>query len=418
VASVPVATIPDPYSLPIETLDVTDPMLFYRNRHWDYFKRLRDEDPVHFCPDSRYGPYWSITRYEDILAVDNNHKVFSSRGITNLDENLMKGDDDDTIMIGGFIAMDPPEHDVRRKIVTPAVAPSNIARLEGLIRERTRKVLRELPIGEEFDWVEAVSLHLTLLMLATLMDFPVDQQDRLKRWSDVISGSPGDGNIESWEQRDQELEEMAQAFLELRERKRSEEMGNDLVSMLVHSQAGANMSPVQFMSDISLLIVGGNDTTRNSMSGGIVAFDRFPDEWEKLKQDPSLVQSAVPEIIRYHSPVMYQGRRAAEDCEIGGKTIRKGDRLAMWYVSGNRDERMIERPDDFIVDRKRPRQHLSFGFGVHRCLGNRLAEMQVRVLCEEILKTGWSRIELVEEPQYAMSNMLRGIDRMNVRIQA
>jgi cytochrome P450 len=410
--------VPDPYNLPIETLDVTDPVIFHRNVHWDYFKRLRDEDPIHFCPDSRYGPYWSITRYQDILDVDSNHKIFSSRGITNLDEDLMKGDDDDTIVIGGFIAMDPPDHDTRRKVVTPAVAPSNIARLENLIRERTQKVLRELPIGEEFDWVEAVSLHLTLLMLATLMDFPVEDQQRLKRWSDVISGSPGDGNIESWEQRDRELEEMSQVFLELREKRSLEAGGGDLVSMIVHSPMGSKMSPIEFISDISLLIVGGNDTTRNSMSGSIVAFNRFPEEWDKLMANPLLVQSAVPEIIRYQTPVMYQGRRATEDFEIGGKVIRKGDKVAMWYVSGNRDERAIKNPERFIIDRERPRQHLAFGFGVHRCLGNRLAEMQIRVLWEEIVNMGWSRIELMGEPQYAMSNMLRGIDRMVVRIHA
>jgi len=416
--SIQSVAVGDPNAMPLEKFDLTEPMLYHRNVHWGFFKRLRDEDPVHYTAQSRYGPFWSITRYEDILAVDSNHKAFSSHGITNLDEDLMKGDDDDTIMIGGFIAMDPPHHDVRRKVVTPAVAPTNIARIESLIRKRTQEVLRELPVGEDFDWVETVSLRLTLLMLATLMDFPIEEQDRLKRWSDVISGSPGDGNVESWEQRDRELEEMAQVFMEMREKKRGQEPSSDLISMLVHSPIGANMTPVQYISDISLLIVGGNDTTRNSMSGSITAFNRFPEEWDKLMANPALVTSAVPEIIRWQTPVMYQGRRAKEDHEIRGKLIRKGDKVAMWYISGNRDERAIQEPDRFIVDRERPRQHLAFGFGVHRCLGNRLAEMQLRVLWEEIVNMGWRRIELVGEPLYAMSNMLRGIDRMKVRISA
>lgn len=416
--SAPAEMAADPYSIPLDKLDVTDPMLFHRNQHWDYFKRLREEDPIHFSAESRHGPYWSITRYQDILAVDSNHKTFSSHNITNLDEKVMKGDDDDTLAIGGFIAMDPPEHDARRKIVTPAVAPKNIARLENVIRERTRSVLAELPVGEEFDWVQAVSLKLTLLMLATLIDFPIEEQDKLKRWSDVISGSPGDGNVESWEQRDRELQEMAEVFIELHQKRRGEAPAIDLISLLAHSPAAASLTPLQVVSDITLLIVGGNDTTRNSMSGSIVAFNQFPGEWDKLMANPALVESAVPEIIRWQTPLIYQGRRATEDFEIGGKTIRKGDKVALWYISGNRDEEAIRNADTFIIDRERPRQHISFGFGVHRCLGNRLAEMQIRVLWEEIIKMGWQRIEIVGEPVYAKSNMLRGIDEMSVRIHA
>ena len=410
--------ITDPASVPLDKIDVSDPELFENNAHWPLFKRLREEDPVHFCADSPLGPYWSVTKYKDIMAVDSNHKVFSSLGALSLDEFRLSGPTEDSTPVGGFLAMDQPQHDEQRKIVTPAVAPANIARLETLIRARTRSLLAELPIGEEFDWVETISIELTTLMLATLLDFPMDQRNLLKTWSDAAGGIPGDGIIESWEQRDELLKQMAGTFIEMRERRRQEEPKMDLVSMLAHSPMAQDMSYEDYVTNVGLLIVGGNDTTRNSMSASIIGFDRFPDQWAKLMANPELVDSAVPEIIRWHTPVMYQGRKALVDTELGGKTIRKGDRVAMWYISGNRDEEAIERPDDFIIDRKRPRQHLSFGFGIHRCLGNRLAEMQLRVLWEEIIKRGWSRIEVTGKPVYARSNTLRGIDYLPVRIHA
>lgn len=408
----------DVYSIPIDKLDPSDPMLFHRNEHWAFFKRLREEDPVHYCAESRYGPYWSVTRYQDILDVDCNHKVFSSAGAVSLNDIVLTGPSEDSSEIGGFIALDAPKHDIRRKIVSPAVAPRNIARLEAIIRERTRYVLRDLPIGEAFDWVDSVSVKLTLLMLATLLDFPLDQQDKLKRWSDAVAGAPGDGNIDSWEQRDALIKEMAYAFITLREERRHLEPASDLISMLTHSPLAADMTTEEYVSDLSLLIVGGNDTTRNSMSGSIVAFDRYPEQWAKLMANPALVESAGPEMIRWQTPLMYQARRATCDHELAGKIIRAGDKVVMWYISGNRDATAIADPERFIIDRARPRQHLSFGFGMHRCLGNRLAEMQLRVLWEEIVTMGWRQIEVVGKAKYAISHTLRGIDALPVRIHA
>jgi cytochrome P450 len=413
------AQIADPYTLPLDKLDPSDPMLFHTNEHWPMFKRLREEDPVHYVEDSvGGGPFWSITRYKDILEVDSNHKAFSSDNALTIDETILRGPTEDSTAITSFIAMDPPKHDTQRKIVSPAVAPTNLARLESLMRERTQGVLNDLPVGEEFDWVERVAIKLTLLMLATLMDFPLDQMGKLKRWSDVVSGVPGDGIIESWEQRDGELKEMAMAFIALLQERKSTPEAPNLVSMLAHSPHAAEMTIEEYVGNIGLLIVGGNDTTRNSMSASILAFDKHPDQWAKLMANPELVDSTVPEIIRWHTPVLYQGRRATQDYEIGGKTIRKGDKVAMWYISGNRDETAIADPENFIIDRERPRQHLSFGFGIHRCLGNRLAEMQLRVLWEEIIKKGWKRIEVTGPAVYAKSAQLRGIDYLPVRIHA
>jgi cytochrome P450 len=177
------------------------------------------------------------------------------------------------------------------------------------------------------------------------------------------------------------------------------------------------MPPMEFLGNILLLIVGGNDTTRNSISGGLLALTRFPDEYAKLRADPALVTSMVPEIIRWQTPVAHMRRTALADTEFGGKRIAKGEKVVMWYVSGNRDETAIGNPEAFIIDRPRPRQHLSFGFGIHRCVGNRLAEMQLRIVWEEILKR-FPVIELVEAPTRLKSCFLRAYRSMPVRIPA
>lgn len=409
----------DAHAIPIDKIDVSDPGLYQRNEHWpELFARLRKEDPVHYCAESEYGPFWSITRYNDIMAVDTNHRVFSSHNATALDDARILGEGDGSVPIPSFLQMDPPRHDQQRKAVSPAVAPANLLRLQDTIRERSRKVLDSLPVGEEFDWVETVSVELTILMLATLIDFPLEERAKLKRWSDVIVGFPGDGIVESWDQRNREMRELADTFLRLKAERETAAPTNDAISILAHSPELRNMDLIEFVANVTLLIVGGNETTRNTMSGSVLAMHDFPAEWEKLKRDHSLIASMVPEAIRWQSPVMYQSRRAIEDVEFGGKTIRKGDKVAMWYISGNRDEAVIEAPDRFIIDRERPRQHLSFGFGIHRCLGNRLAEMQLRILWEEIMAKGWQRIEVTGAPDYAYSNTLRGLNALPVRIHA
>jgi len=407
----------DPYSIPIDELDPSDHMLFHRNEHWAYFERLRKEDPVHFCNSKANGPFWSITRYNDIIEVDNSWQAFSSDFAVTLEEVHVRGVDENATEIGGMITHDPPDHDVQRKIVSPALAPSNLVRMEGIIRARMRRVFDALPLDEEFDWAETVSIPLTLLMLATLLDWPENDIGTLKRWSDFISGYPGDGVVESYEHREVVLKEMASAMLRLREERAAKPPASDLISMIAHSPAGAAMNDKVFVGNMGLLIVGGNDTTRNSMSAAVLGFDKYPEEWLKLKANPDLIPSAVPEIIRWHSPVMYQGRRATRDYELGGKIIPKGSKVAMWYVSGNRDETVIKDADRLIVDRERPRQHLSFGFGVHRCLGNRLGELQLRIYLEEILRQGWTCIEVTENPAFAISNMMRSIESMKVIIR-
>ncbi len=402
----------DPATIPVGDIDVSHPGLFRSDSFWPYFERMRREDPVHYCPDSLFGPYWSITKYKDIMAVDTNHGVFSSEatlgGITLRDQRT-------DFMLPMFIAMDPPRHDEQRKVVSPIVAPENLAKLSHTIRERAGKILDELPRNETFNWVDKVSIELTTQMLATLFDFPWEDRRKLTRWSDVATTVPGAGLIETEEEREAELLECLTYFTALWNERVNKEPGSDLISMMAHADATRDMQPMEYLGNLLLLIVGGNDTTRNSISGGVLFNDQNPQEFRKLKDNPALIESMVPEIIRYQTPLAHMRRTANQDIEFGGKTIRKGDRVIMWYVSGNRDEEAIERPNDFIIDRPRPRQHLSFGFGIHRCVGNRLAEMQLKIVWEEILKR-FPKIEVVDEPRRVFSSFVKGYETLPVRI--
>ncbi len=401
------------WSLPIEDLNPGDPELFRTDSHWPYFERLRREAPVHWCRDSEFGPYWSITRYNDIMAVDTNHQVFSSEaalgGITIRDARP-------DLRRPSFIAMDPPKHDVQRKTVSPIVSPHNLKVMEPIIRERAGRILDSLPIGEAFNWVDRVSIELTTQMLATLFDFPFEERRRLTRWSDVATTMPMPGAIvETEEARQAELMDCLAWFTKLWNERVNEPPRSDLISMLAHGEATRNMTPDEFLGNIILLIVGGNDTTRNSLTGGLLALNQNPAEYDKLRANPELVESMVPEIIRWQTPLAHMRRTAVEDIEFGGQTIRKGDKVVMWYVSGNRDESVIDQPDRFIIDRERPRQHMSFGFGIHRCVGNRLAELQLKIVWEEILKR-WSKIEVLGEPTRVRSSFVKGYETLPVRI--
>ena len=313
--------------------------------------------------------------------------------------------------------MDPPGHEAKRKTISPIVSPHNLQSLEPIIRERAGKILDELPIGETFDWVDRVSIELTSQMLATLFDFPFEERRKLTYWSDIATSDVIESGMMTEEARRAELFGCAAYFQSLWTERANRPPKGDLISMLAHGESTKNMPPLEFLGNILLLIIGGNGTTRNSITGGLVALNQFPDQFAKLKANPELLVSTVPEIVRWQTPVAHMRRTATQDIEFGGKTIRKGEKVVMWYVSGNRDETVIDNPDAFIIDRERPRQHLSFGFGIHRCVGNRLAEMQLRIVWEEVLKR-FPVVEVIEEPVRLKSCFLRAYRSMPVRIPA
>ncbi|HEY1836626.1 MAG TPA: cytochrome P450 [Rhizomicrobium sp.] len=403
------------YSIPLDQIQVADPHLFATDTMWPYFERLRKEDPVHYCAEHEFGPYWSVTKFNDIMAVDTNHGAFSSQ------PSITIADPKEDFKLPMFIAMDPPKHDAQRKTVSPVVAGPNLAALEPVIRERAGNILDSLPLNEDFDWVDKVSIELTTMTLATLFDFPWEDRRKLTRWSDVATSGPNTALFKSKEtaeeERRAELYECVDYFMRLWNERVNAPPKGDLISMLAHGESTRNMDRMEYLGNLILLIVGGNDTTRNTISGSVLALNENPDEYRKLKANHELIPNMVSETIRWQTPLAHMRRNALRDVELNGKTIKKGDKVVMWYVSGNRDEEVIPNPNAYLIERTRARQHLSFGFGIHRCVGNRLAELQLKIIWEEILKR-FSNIEVTGEPRRVFSSFVKGYETLPVRLHA
>ena len=401
----------DQMDRPIDAVDVSDPSLYETDSWRPIFARLRSEAPVHYCADSPFGPYWSITRFEDIMAVDSNHQSFSSIGGVSI------GDRKPDFEAPNFISMDPPKHDAQRMSVTPAVAPTQLQKMEPLIRERVCRLLDDLPERTPFNWVDRVSVELTTQMLATLFDFPFEERRKLTAWSDLATSSEAVGGALPDEERRAGMFEMLNEFKQLwaERRLRDPEEHPDFITLMANDPRMQAMDDMEFMGNLILLIIGGNDTTRNSISGGVLGLSKTGGSFDQLLSDPSLVPGFVPEVIRWQTPLAHMRRIATEDIELQGQPIKAGDKVVMWYISGNRDESVIHDPETLTVGRNQPRRHLSFGFGIHRCLGNRLAEMQLKVLWEEILKR-FKAIDVVKPEVRVRSNFIHGISELEVEV--
>ena len=409
----------DPESVPLAELNPGNGDWFEQDKELRLFQRLRREAPVHYTADSQFGAYWSLSNFADVKFVDTHQDLFSSdimNGGIRLGGQPFNEPPPDLFHLPMFIMQDQPVHDEQRKVVAPMFTAPRLAGMGDLIRQRAGAILDALPRGESFNWVREVSVELTGQMLATLFDVPQEDRHKLIHWSDTVERigdpdyfeTPAEGFAEIWQ-----CFEYFNTFWQ--ERQAASTPGEDLISFLAQGEATKNMAPNEFLGNVLLLIVGGNDTTRNSITAGVQALNQFPEQYEKLKGNTGLIPNMVSEIVRWQSPVAHMCRTAMEDVEIGGKTIRKWDKVAIWYLSGNRDSAHFQDADLLMIDRPNVRQHLSFGYGIHRCLGNRLAEMQLTILWEEIMRR-FSHVEVVGDAKYLNSSFIRGITDLPVRV--
>jgi len=378
------------------------------------FQRMREQEPVNFVADTHVGSYWNICSYDAVRTVESRPDIFSSSwehgGIALADP--LPGEE---FQLPMFLAMDGAEHSLRRKIVAPAFAPAEIARLAEYIRVSTSEVLDRLPVNRRFNWVDDISIELSTRMLATLLDFPSEDRHLLTFWSDWAGDMEVARVPELFELRRDILCEMAEYFQSLWERKKQAPHTPDLLSMMVHSETMSEMTPLEFIGNLVLLIVGGNDTTRNSMSALVVALDAFPDQRAMLQADLALASNAVQEVIRWHTPVAHMRRTAVADFELDGQTISQGDKLALWYISANRDETVFSNPDALDLTRSNARRHLAFGHGIHRCVGARLAELQIQTLIEEMAKRRL-QANVIGSPGRTHANFVHGFHTVEVEL--
>ena len=398
----------------ITPIDVSDLALYTEDLWHEPFAKLRAEMPVSWRPDSPYGGYWSVVTHGLVSEVELHPEIFSSSWMHG---NITIADPAPESNLQNFIAQDPPIHTAQRKVITPAFSPSQLGKLEDQVQARTRALLDTLPIGETFDWVETVSIPLTIGMLCILFDMPWEQRHDIKRWSDWASNIGPETQNEDYRAAFMgQMMEMLERFDGFMEARRNLPPSDDLLSRMVHSDAMGNMSPIERLSNIALLIVGGNDTTRNSMSALVEAFQKFPGELDKLRADPSLAANAAQEIIRWQSPVTHMRRTAVMDTDLGGQKIAKGEKVVMWYISANRDESIFPDANRFDVTRANARRHIAFGHGIHRCVGARLAEIQVGTLIEEIAQR---RLQIVPQaaPTRLASPFLHGFTAMPVHLR-
>ncbi len=394
--------------------DVSKADLYSKDLWRAPFAEMRANAPINKVEDSDYGPYWNICDHKTIQHVEALPELYSS-DVNNGGITIAEEREDSDFQLPMFIAMDRPKHTGQRRTVAPAFTPTEMKRMEDEIRHRTAEVLDSLPWDKEFDWVDKVSIELTTGMLAILFGFPWEDRRLLTYWSDWAGDVELSLAPELDEQRQKILYEMGAYFQNLWNERVNAEPTPDLISMMIHSEAMKDMDQMEFMGNLVLLIVGGNDTTRNTMSGLAYGLDQFPDQREKLQQNPDLIPNAVQEIIRWQTPLAHMRRTATEDADLFGHDIKKGDKLIMWYISANRDESVFPDADKLIVNRENARRHLAFGYGIHRCVGARLAELQIRILLEEMANRRM-QVNLTGEMKRVHACFVHGFRKMQVKL--
>ena len=392
------------------------PIFYAENTFEAVFRQHRAEAPIHYVSDSAFGPYWSVSTYKPIVHIEALPKIFSSSwkygGISIAFDPEKELEHE--VRMPMFIAMDPPDHTAQRRTIAPSFGPSEVAAMKEEVRARTGEVLDSLPIGQPFDWVEKVSIELTTGMLAKLFDFPWEQRHKLTEWSDIGGDIERVRSSEGMLQRVAALTEMGMAFAGLWQEKAANP-GKDLISVMMRSDAMSHMSEQEFIGNLILLIVGGNDTTRNSMSAYAYGLNKYPEERAKLEADPSLIPNAVQELIRWQTPLAHMRRTVEEDTVVDGVAMKKGDKVVMWYISANRDESVFKDGEHIRVDRENARRHLSFGYGIHRCVGARVAELQLVTLLEEMAKRRL-RANVIGEPTRVPSCFVHGYKSLTVKL--
>lgn len=365
--------------------ELADPGLYERGEARELFARLRPQAPVWWSPGPDGRGFWSVLRYRDIVSVSKNPKLFSSArkwgGHRLRDEATAELFQD---VEASMMSMDAPEHGVYRGMVTPAFTPERLRGLEARIRARVRTLLDAIARRGECELVSSVAAPLPIHVLTEVLGVPPEDGPRLLQWSNAFIGEDDPELRGSAEYARQCATEVAAYALKLW-RERLRRPGDDLVSMLVHTEMdGEVMTVPRYFATFSLFLVAGNETVRNTTAGGLLALMQHPEQRRKLVENPALIPQAVKELVRWVSPALHMRRTATEDTELAGQRIAQGDKVVLWYLSGNYDEEVFEQPERFEVTRTGP-MHLGFGHGPHFCVGARLAELQLTVLLQELL---------------------------------
>lgn len=393
----------------VRGINLVDREIFRTDDYRDYFRYLREHRPIYEQRSPDTGRFWNLTRYQDVVAAEGMHQVLSSSG------SIVFENFEHDFPVKMFIASDPPRHTQCRAALVPLFSTQNLKGLEKLARERVSGILDDLPRSEPFDWVQRVSKELTSRMLATLLGIDQEERHQLVRWSDLITFN-GFSPIEQEATRQQELMSCLDYFSALLRRRR-DQSATDMVSSLCGGEIGRGMPPSEVLGNLLLLIIAGNDTTRNSISGSVLALSQYPDQWSDLVGAPELIPNMVSETIRWQTPLAYMRRTAIVDTSLEGEVIRAGDKVLLWYASANQDDTVFENPERFDLHRANARRHLAYGHGIHRCLGARLAEIQVAVLWEELLARSL-KVDVLAEPVRIPSSFVRGYSEMWVRLRS